>query len=47
MWLNTLGVMFDKDKNGDMVETHGGGTSRKRMHACRDYSGSEIMRVLR
>ena len=47
LWLNTLGVMFDKDKNGDMVETHGGGTSRKRMHACRDYSGSEIMRVLR
>ncbi len=47
LWLNKLGVMFDKDKNGDMVETHGGGTSRKRMHACRDYSGSEIMRVLR
>ena len=39
--------MFDKDKNGVMITTHGGGTSRKRMHACRDYSGSEIMRVLR
>lgn len=46
-WLNSLGVLFDKDENGDMVTTHGGGTSRKRMHACRDYSGSEIMRVLR
>ena len=46
-WLNSLGVMFDKDKNGVMITTHGGGTSRKRMHACRDYSGSEIMRVLR
>ncbi|MCI8416030.1 MAG: FAD-dependent oxidoreductase [Lachnospiraceae bacterium] len=46
-WLNNLGVMFDKDKDGRMVTTHGGGTSRKRMHACKDYSGAEIMRVLR
>ena len=30
-----------------MITTHGGGTSRKRMHACKDYSGAEIMRVLR
>lgn len=30
-----------------MVTTHGGGTSRKRMHACRDVTGAEIMRVLR
>ena len=46
-WLNDLGVMFDKDKDGRMITTHGGGTSRKRMHACKDYSGAEIMRVLR
>ena len=46
-WLNNLGVMFDKEEDGTMVTTHGGGTSRKRMHACRDYSGSEIMRTLR
>lgn len=46
-WLNRLGVMFDKDADGTMVTTHGGGTSRKRMHACADYSGAEIMRVLR
>jgi len=46
-WLNDLGVMFDKDSDGRMVTTHGGGTSRKRMHACKDYSGAEIMRVLR
>jgi len=45
-WLNKLGVMFDKDADGNMV-THGGGTSRKRMHACKDYSGAEIMRTLR
>ena len=47
LWLNSLGVMFDKEEDGTMVTTHGGGTSRKRMHACRDYSGSEIMRTLR
>ena len=46
-WLNQLGVMFDKDAEGNMVTTHGGGTSRKRMHACKDYSGAEIMRTLR
>lgn len=46
-WLNDLGVMFDKDVEGNMVTTHGGGTSRKRMHACKDYSGAEIMRTLR
>ena len=46
-WLNELGVMFDKDARGDMVTTHGGGTSRKRMHAAKDYSGAEIMRTLR
>ncbi|MDD6308244.1 MAG: FAD-dependent oxidoreductase [Clostridia bacterium] len=46
-WLNALGVMFDKDADGNMITTHGGGTSRKRMHACKDYSGAEIMRNLR
>ena len=46
-WLNHLGVMFDKDAEGNMITTHGGGTSRKRMHACKDYSGAEIMRTLR
>ncbi len=46
-WLNELGVEFDKDENGVMITTHGGGTSRKRMHAAADYSGAEIMRTLR
>ncbi len=46
-WLNDLGVMFDKAPDGTMITTHGGGTSRKRMHAAKDYSGAEIMRVLR
>ena len=46
-WLNSLGVMFDKTEDGTMTTTHGGGTSRKRMHACKDYTGAEIMRTLR
>ncbi len=46
-WLNELGVEFDKAPDGTMVTTHGGGTSRKRMHAAKDYSGAEIMRTLR
>jgi len=46
-WLESLGVMFDKDPGGTMRTIHGGGTSRKRMHAARDYSGAEIMRNLR
>ena len=46
-WLNELGVEFDKTEDGTMVTTHGGGTSRKRMHAAKDYSGAEIMRTLR
>ncbi|HID89795.1 MAG TPA: FAD-dependent oxidoreductase [Anaerolineales bacterium] len=46
-WLEDLGVMFDKEPDGTMVERHGGGTSRKRMHSARDYSGAEIMRALR
>ncbi len=47
LWLNELGVEFDKSEDGTMVTTHGGGTSRKRMHAAKDYSGAEIMRTLR
>ncbi|MDD6734829.1 MAG: FAD-binding protein [Clostridiales bacterium] len=46
-WLNNLGVEFDKEPDGTMITVHGGGTSRKRMHAARDYTGTEIMRTLR
>jgi succinate dehydrogenase / fumarate reductase flavoprotein subunit len=46
-WLENLGVMFDKEPDGTMVTIHGGGTSRKRMHSMRDYSGGEIMKTLR
>ncbi|MBQ9067077.1 MAG: FAD-binding protein [Clostridia bacterium] len=47
LWLNDLGVEFDKDEDGNMLTIHGGGTSRKRMHAAKDYTGAEIMRTLR
>ncbi|HSW36526.1 MAG TPA: FAD-dependent oxidoreductase, partial [Candidatus Limnocylindrales bacterium] len=46
-WLEELGTMFDKQEDGAMISIHGGGTSRKRMHAARDYTGAEIMRTLR
>ncbi|MBS3887650.1 MAG: FAD-binding protein [Dethiobacter sp.] len=46
-WLEDLGAMFDKFPDGTMKSIHGGGTSRKRMHSARDYSGAEIMRTLR
>jgi succinate dehydrogenase/fumarate reductase flavoprotein subunit len=46
-WLEDLGMMFDKQPDGEMMERHGGGTSRMRMHSARDYSGAEIMRTLR
>ncbi|MBU2568311.1 MAG: FAD-binding protein [Elusimicrobia bacterium] len=46
-YLENLGIMFDKQPDGTFVTIHGGGTCRKRMHAARDYTGAEIMRVLR
>ncbi len=46
-WLEDLGVIFDKADDGTMLSIHGGGTSRKRMHPCRDYTGAELMRCLK
>lgn len=46
-WHEELGVMYDKNPDGTMVTRHGGGTSRKRMHSAKDYSGGEIMKTLR
>lgn len=46
-WLEDLGCMFSKLPDGTMETIHGGGTSRKRMHFARDYTGAEIMRTLR
>ena len=46
-WLESLGVLFDKNPDGTMVEVHGGGTSIRRMHSSGDYTGMEFMRVVR
>ena len=46
-WHEELGIMYDKKEDGEMVTVHGGGTSRKRMHSAKDYTGMEIMRVIR
>ncbi len=46
-WLESFGCLFDKEEDGSFVEKWGGGTSRKRMHSCRDYTGLEELRVIR
>lgn len=46
-WLLDLGAMFDREENGDFIERWGGGTSIRRMHACKDYTGLEELRVIR
>ncbi|MBF0295415.1 MAG: FAD-binding protein [Magnetococcales bacterium] len=45
-WLEDLGMLFDKYPTGRMKVRHGGGTSRKRLHASGDVTGLEMMRVL-
>ncbi len=46
-WLNDLGAMIDREDDGTYIEKAGGGTSRRRMHACKDYTGLEELRVIR
>ena len=38
-WLHELGAIIDKQEDGDFVEKWGGGTSIRRMHSCKDYTG--------
>jgi len=45
-WHEELGVIYDKEPDGTLQVAPGGGTSRKRMHSCKDYTGLEITRVL-
>jgi succinate dehydrogenase / fumarate reductase flavoprotein subunit len=45
-WHEDLGVMYDKLPDGTMMEIAGGGTSRMRMHSCKDYTGLELTRVV-
>ena len=46
-WLSRLGCLFDQNENGTFRFRSGGGTSIPRVLACRDYTGLEIMRVLK
>jgi succinate dehydrogenase/fumarate reductase flavoprotein subunit len=46
-WLHELGAIIDKEEDGDFVEKWGGGTSIRRLHSCRDYTGLEEFRVIR
>jgi succinate dehydrogenase/fumarate reductase flavoprotein subunit len=46
-WHEELGIMYDRLPDGTFVERHGGGTSRMRMHSAKDYTGMELMRVIR
>ncbi len=46
-WHEELGVQYDRNPDGSYVERPGGGTSRFRLHSAKDYTGMEIMRVIR
>lgn len=46
-WLSDLGCLFDQNTDGTFRLRRGGGTSVPRVLACRDYTGLEIMRVLK
>jgi succinate dehydrogenase/fumarate reductase flavoprotein subunit len=45
-WHEELGVMYDREPDGTMIEDLVGGLCRLRVHCCRDYTGLEIMRNL-
>jgi len=46
-WHEDLGIMYDREEDGEFVELPGGGTSRYRLHSAGDYTGLELMRVIR
>ena len=46
-WLTQLGVMFDRRADGEYLASFAGGQCRRRVHSAADYSGLEMMRVLR
>jgi len=46
-WHEELGVMYDRQEDGEFQELSGGGTSRNRMHSAKDYTGMELMRNIR
>src|SRR5437867_2449832 len=46
-WLLDLGVLFDRDSDGNLHVKKGGGSSKPRLLTCSDYTGLELMRVLK
>lgn len=46
-WHEELGMMYDRQENGEFQELSGGGTSRNRMHSAKDYTGLELLRNIR
>ncbi|MGQ0666088.1 MAG: FAD-binding protein [Nitrospiraceae bacterium] len=46
-WLIDLGVLFDRQADGNLHVKKGGGSSKPRLLTCSDYTGLEIMRVLK
>lgn len=46
-WHEEIGVEYDRQEDGNLVTLSGGGTSRRRMHSAKDYTGMEIVRNLR
>jgi len=46
-WLLDLGVLFDRNPNGSLHVKKGGGSSKARLLTCSDYTGLELMRVLK
>lgn len=46
-WLLELGVLFDRDPSGNLKLKKGGGSTQPRLLTCTDYTGLEIMRVLK
>jgi succinate dehydrogenase / fumarate reductase flavoprotein subunit/L-aspartate oxidase len=46
-WLLSLGVLFDRDDDGNLRVRSGGATSTPRLLTCKDYTGLELMRVLK
>jgi succinate dehydrogenase / fumarate reductase flavoprotein subunit/L-aspartate oxidase len=46
-WLIDMGVLFDREENGSLSIRGGGGSSKPRLLRCKDYTGLEMMRVLK
>jgi len=46
-WHEELGVMYDRQEDGEFQELSGGGTCRNRMHSAKDYTGMELLRNIR